>query len=165
MDTLSCGGGEGLLFSLASKWQKEGLDIDEVAKKLDATKSLLHHVFVTDDTSALSQGGIISPTSVVNIKPIFDIMSQGKVGVLSKTMGKKKALNDIAKYVSTTLDKEVSPQIVITYGNEQDAHAIGENLQKLLPFATVVYEAENKFVSAYLGAEAVSVCFFGEARK
>ena len=165
VDTLACGAGEGLLFSLANKWQQEGLDIEETAQKLEETTKLLHHLFISDDLSALEQSGIIPQTSVVNIKLIFDIMSGGKVGVFAKTMGKKKAVGDIVKYVSTTLNKDLLSSVIITYGDEQDAHSIGESLQKLLPSTSICYAKENKFVSAYLGEKAIGVCFFGEARK
>ncbi len=164
LDTLSCGSGEGLLYSLAKAWQKEGLELDQVAQNLKDAIKRLHHVFITDDAIMLANAGII-PTTALNIKPIFDIASNGHVCVLQKTMGKKKALGDIVKYVASTLDKEFCPQVVISYGNEPDARALGENVSKLLPDAKLSYADENVFVSAYLGDNSVSICFFGEARK
>ena len=165
IDTLACGAGEGLLYSYACKLQKEGLTLEEVANRLEEAKQKLHHLFITNDISVLANANIISQTAVVNIKPIFDISSEGRVCVLQKTMGNKKALTDIVKYVAGTLDKDFCPQLVITYGNENEARALGENLANKIADALVEYSQENEFVSAHIGAEAVCICFFGELRK
>ncbi|MBR4801119.1 MAG: DegV family EDD domain-containing protein [Clostridia bacterium] len=165
VDTLSCGAGEGLLFALATKWRENGLNMAEVEARLHEAKLKLHHVFVTDDSNLLSSSGIIPKNEVVNVKPIFDISSGGRVSVLQKTMGKKKALTGIVKYVANTLDKDFCKDVVITYGNEEEAKVICDNLKGKLEGANVVMVKENLFVATYLGESSVSVCFFGEDRK
>lgn len=165
VDSLSCGAGQGLLFALASKWQQEGLGIEEVANKLNETKLSVRHLFITDDAGVLESGGLISPSAVVNITPIFDFAKNGRVCVFQKTLGKKKALGDIVKYVAKTLNKELCPTVFITYGMERDAKTIGEGVLAQVPDANVVYAKENTFLSAYLGDNSVAICFFGEHRK
>ena len=164
VDSLSCGGGEGLLFALAKKWQAEGLDVEQVAEKLEEVKSRLHHVFFTPDTSLLSIGNVLQ-TSIVNIKPIFDIALSGKACVLQKTMGKKKALSDIVKYVSSTIATDICPTVLITSGVDTDAKVLGDGIKAQVEGVNVVYAKENDFVLTYLGEDAVTVCFFGELRK
>ena len=144
--------------------QKEGLDIEQVADKLNAAKIHLHQVFITD-ANMLTSSGLLSPTSVVNIKPIFDLSSQGQIGLLQKTMGKKKALQDIVKYVCSTIDKAFCPVVLITYGTEADAKVVGEGIKKIADDVKVEYANENEFVSAYLGDNSICVSFFGEQRK
>lgn len=165
IDTLSCGAGEGLLWSLACKLQQEGLELEQVAEKIEAAKQRLHHVFVTTDFSALASSSIISQTAVVNIKPIFDVSSEGKVFVLQKTMGTKKALGDIVKYVASTLAKDVDAPLVITYGDVSGAKALADSLKEKVAGARIECSSENEFVSAYIGQEAVCICFFGEQRR
>lgn len=163
VDSLSCGAGEGLLFALAKKWQKEGLEIEEVAAKLEEVKTRLHHVFFTPDTSLLSVGNVLQ-TSVVNIKPIFDVALSGKAYVLQKTMGKKKALSDIVKYVVSTIALDVCPTVMIT-GDEAEAKTLGDSIKAQVKGVKVVYAKEAEFVSTYLSDGAITVCFFGEPRK
>ena len=165
VDSLSCGAGEGLLFALATKWQQEGLTIDEVADKLNLAKLNLHHLFTTDDAGILGNSGLIAPAAVVNITPIFDFGASGHVCVFQKTLGKKKSLSDIVKYVAKTLNGELCPTVVISYGAESDAQTIGKGILAQVPEANVVYAKENQFVTAYLGDNSIAVCFFGEARK
>ena len=166
IDTLSCCGGEGLLFALALKLKEEGLDAIDVAEKLEEFKLKLHHVLYTDDTSLLANSGKIasSATSVLNVKSIFDLTRSGQVGVLAKTMGRKKAITDIIKYVSSTIDK-TKQHVFITYTDEQEAKLVAEKLFTLIPSATIECAPENQFVSTYLGDSSVCVCFFGEPRK
>ena len=166
VDTLSCGGGEGLLLSLACDLQKKGLSIDEVAEKLDEAKLKLHHVIYVDDTSLLANSGIISPSapSIVNVKSIFDLTRHGQIGVHSKTLGRKKAITDIIKYVAGTIDQD-NLRVLITYTDEEEAKLIASRIAALLPSAEIEYKQENDFVSAYLGENSVCVCFFGDERK
>ena len=164
VDTLSCCGGEGLLYSLACDLQKSGLTIDETAEKLDEAKMRLHHVLYVEDTSLLLQSGSPSAPSIVNVKSIFDLTRNGQIGIHAKTMGRKKAITDIIKYAASTIDKD-NQNVVITYTDEQEAKLIASKLSALLPSATIEYKAENPFVSAYLLDNTVCVCFFGEPRK
>ncbi len=165
IDTLSCGAGEGLLYSLALNLQKDGLDIEQVANRLQEAKQKLHHVFITNDFSALSNNDIIAQTAIVNIKPIFDISKGGKVCVLQKTMGNKKAISDIVKYVVSSYDKDINYPLLITYGGKAEAQNLYDNIATKLPDALIEFKQENEFVSAYIGADAVCICFFGESRK
>lgn len=165
IDTLSCGAGEALMLATALKLQKQGLSINEVAKELEESKRFLHQVFIVDETDFLVRSGVISPTAIVNIKPIFDFANSGRLLVLQKAMGRKKALSDMLKYVSKTFDEARCKTLVITYGAEADARALGESIQRQFPTANVKYAQENEHLSAYLGESSVSICFFGEQRK
>ena len=164
VDSLACGGSEGLLFLHAKKLQNAGLSAQEISDKLNEAKHILHHTFITDDMSALETEGIISQTSVVNLNPIFEIGKDGRVVVLQKTMGKKKALADVTKYVLATVNKEFCKTVVITYGNEEWAKTIADAIRQKDSSLTIKFAKANEFTSSYIGSHAVSVCFFGTAR-
>ena len=165
IDSLACGGSEGLLFLHAKKLQNAGLSIDEIAEELNAAKNILHHTFITDDTSALTNDGVIAQTSVVNLTPIFELSKDGQISVLQKTMGKKKVLSDVVKYVTNTLNDNFCSSVVITYGNEEWARKIADDLTDKAPALNIKFAKANNYTSSYIGSHAVSVCFFGETRK
>ena len=165
IDSLACGGSEGLLFLHAKKLQNAELSIDEVAEELNEAKNILHHTFITDDTSALTSDGVISQTSVVNLTPIFELSKDGQISVLQKTMGKKKVLADVIKYVTNTLNDNFCSTVVITYGNEEWARKIADDLIDKAPALNIKFAKANTYTSSYIGSRAVSVCFFGETRK
>ncbi|MBO4554877.1 MAG: DegV family protein, partial [Clostridia bacterium] len=138
--------------------------IDETAEKLDEAKMRLHHVLYVEDTSLLLQSGSPSAPSIVNVKSIFDLTRHGQIGVHSKTLGRKKAITDIIKYVAGTIDQD-NLHVLITYTDEEEAKLIASRLAALLPSAEIEYKQENDFVSAYLGENSVCICFFGDERK
>lgn len=165
VDSLACGGSEGLLFLHAKKLQNAGLDIEEVAEELEHAKNILHHTFITDDISVLANDGIIAQTSVLNLVPIFELSKDGQIGVLQKVMGKKKVLADVTKYVTNTINDNFCSTVVITYGNEEWAKKIADDLAEQAPALNIKFAKANAYTSSYIGSHAVSVCFFGENRK
>ena len=99
--------GEGLLVKLACKLRDEGKSRDEVLEIIESEKMHLQHFILVDDLMYLKRGGRISgPSAAIGtllaIKPIIEFTKQGKLEVIKKEKGIKKALKTIvdefAKY-------------------------------------------------------------------
>ena len=92
VDSLCASTGEGLLLYKADEKKKNGMDIDNLAKWLEATKLHLCHVFTVDDLKFLRRGGRVSATAafagtLLGIKPVLHVDNEGHLIPLGKVRG------------------------------------------------------------------------------
>lgn len=122
VDTLCGSAGYGLLLYLAVQKKNNGASMDEIAKFVEGTKLKVSHWFTVDDLRYLKAGGRISATTallggVLNIKPVMKMDNNGKLISVSKTRGRKAAINAIAeKYAETAIDKR-NGTVFISHGD------------------------------------------------
>ena len=99
--------GQGLLVKLALKMRNEGKTAKETADYINEAKFRLQHLIVADDLYYLKRGGRVSGAaavvgSMLSIKPYIQMDGDGKLNVVEKLHGMKKAIarivDDIAKY-------------------------------------------------------------------
>ena len=94
--------GEGLLVKLACKLRDEGKSRDDVLKIIEEEKMHLQHFILVGDLMYLKRGGRISgPSAAIGtllaIKPIIEFTKEGKLEVIKKEKGLKKALKTIVE--------------------------------------------------------------------
>lgn len=89
----------GMIVLEASKYVRMGLNADEIVKNINEYKNELNLLIVVDTLKYLKKGGRLTGTQamigeMLNIKPILTV-KDGKVVLLDKVRGHKKALNRI----------------------------------------------------------------------
>ncbi len=170
IDSLSGGGGEGLLVYYAKKMQDEGKSIEEVAEWLEEHKHNVHHLFIVNDLANLKNSGRISTIAallgmIVNIKPVLDINTVGGVGVVAKALGRKKAVQDMCKAFEKRFHEEGNDFILIGHTARMDeAEPFGKVLQELVPNVPVKYGCINRLVAGNAGYNSLAVFFMGKKR-
>jgi len=92
--------GEGILVRLACKLRDQGKTNKEVYDIIEDIKCKVQHFVLVDDLMYLKRGGRISgPSAVIGtmlqIKPIIEFTNSGKLEVVRKEMGLKKAMKSI----------------------------------------------------------------------
>lgn len=97
-NTTTCA--EGMLVKLACRLRDEGKTRDEVLDIIEQEKMHIQHFVVVDDLMYLKRGGRVSGASaaigtLLSIKPIIEFTKQGKLEVVRKEKGMKKALKSI----------------------------------------------------------------------
>lgn len=100
IDTLCASLGEGLIDYKALELQKEEKSLEEVAQWVEENKLKICHFFMVEDLNHLQKGGRISKTAavlgtMVQIKPIIYLDNEGKLQIIKKERGRKKAMNKI----------------------------------------------------------------------
>src|SRR5690606_2776456 len=90
--------------------KEEGKTIDEIAAWIEEHKFDFKVLFTVDDLGHLCRGGRISKTtafvgSMINIKPILHINTEGKLVPLSTARGRKKSLNVIFNNMLESMGK------------------------------------------------------------
>lgn len=94
IDSLAASSGYGLIVDTALDMRDGGMEIDKLADWLEKNKNRLHHWFFTSDLKHFKRGGRVSATaavmgSLLNICPILNVNSQGKLIPREKARGKK----------------------------------------------------------------------------
>lgn len=103
-----------VLVDYGMKLREEGKTAQEITNILDEMKSRVKIYAVLDTLENLYRGGRLSKIeagigSLAKIKPLITITEEGKIGVKAKSIGRKKALNDIAKLITDESIDETFP--------------------------------------------------------
>ena len=169
VDSLSGGGGQGLLVYYANKMKTDGKQYDEIVDWLDANRHNVHHLFILDDLTNIKNSGRISAIkafigALLNIKPILTIDANGKVAIVSKSIGKKKAILEMVKIFKETCIPENNDFILVGHTNQpEEANKLVEQL-KVSTGCPIENGCINKLVSANAGYGALALYYIGKAR-
>ena len=126
VDSLTATYGIKVLVDYGMKLRDEGKTAKEIAETLDEIKSKVTIYAVLDTLENLYRGGRLSKIeagigSLAKIKPLITITEKGKIGVKGKSMGKKKALNDITKLMENEhIDREFPVYSLYSLGTENN---------------------------------------------
>ena len=106
IDSLSATYGVRILVDEAVRMRDNGYDAPQIVEAIEALKSRICIHAAVDTLEYLMRGGRVSRIeaaagTVANIKPIITVNREGKVDVISKTIGRGRAINDIAKHLET----------------------------------------------------------------
>ena len=173
VDTLCASMGEGLLVMKAIDMQAEGKSLDEVAAWLEENKLHVITEFVVDDLKHLQRGGRVSKATatvgtIINIKPILHIDSEGKLGSLASVRGKKKALGYVVDEIinkGTGEWKEANKRIAIAHGNCLDeVEKLAQTIKEKCGVEEVIINDINPSIGVHSGPGAIMISFFGTER-
>ena len=171
IDSLSGGGGQGLLLYYANKMNDEGKSYDEIIEWLETNKHRVHHTFIVDDLTNIKNSGRISAVtafigSVLHIKPVMTIDDNGHVAIIAKSLGRKKAILEMIKIFEKNYISEDNDFILIGHTNEI---AEAENLANIIKNKTmnvpIKFGCIDKLVSANAGYNALAIYYIGKNRE
>ncbi|MDA8228931.1 MAG: DegV family protein [Desulfitobacterium hafniense] len=109
-DSGSAASGLGLLAWAAGEWAQDGLSGEEIIRKLAKLKSVTELYFMVDTLEYLRRGGRIGGASalvgtLLQIKPILYLNSNGEIDVYEKVRSKGRAwqrvLSELSRAIST----------------------------------------------------------------
>lgn len=172
LDTLSASAGEMMMIMKALELKKEGKSIDETK---DIIEGLIPHIcahFTVDDLKYLYRGGRLSKTSaivgsLVDVKPILHINTEGGLVALSKTRGRKKSMNVLVNNVSDRLGEWKDKQIAIgiLHGDcEEEAMYLKQLITDKLGYENFLIRPVGPSIGAHSGPGLLGVVFLGEYR-
>lgn len=171
IDSLSGAGGEGLLVYYAKKMQDEGKSMDEIIDWLEKNKLHAQHIFIVNDLVNLKHSGRISTIAallgmIVKIKPVLELSRQGKVAVLAKALGRKKAVSEMVHFFKQVYIPEMNDFILIGHtGFPDEAAELGEKIKECgLPIKEIKYGYINRLVAGNAGYNSLVVFFMGGNR-
>ena len=171
VDTLSGAGGEGLLVYYAHKMQREGKSIEDIAEWVENNKLNAHHCFIVSDLVNLRNSGRISTLAalfgmIVHINPVLELTRQGKIGIVTKSIGRKKSIGEMVKFFKQNFIADQNDFVLIGHTNcPEEAHAFAALIEQISGGVPVRYGYINRLVSGCAGYNALAVFFMGDPRK
>ena len=171
IDSLSGGGGQGILVYYANKMNDEGKSYEEIVEWLETNKHRVNHTFIVDDLTNIKNSGRISAVtafigSVLHIKPVMTIDDNGHVSIVAKSLGRKKAIAEMIKIFEKNYVPDDNDFVLIGHTNEL---AEAENLANIIKDKTqkvpIKFGYIDKLVSANAGYNALAIYYLGKNRE
>lgn len=129
VDPLTATIGQGALVMLAVQCRDEGKSAKETFDYVNSLRPHIQHFIVADDLNYLKRGGRISSAAaavggVLGIKPIISFDNEGRLFMLEKVRGAKKAISFIKKKLETEAPNELKYVFIIHTDNEPAAQEL-----------------------------------------
>jgi DegV family protein with EDD domain len=167
VDTLSATGGMGLLVEKAAENREKGMSIEENAAWLEANRLNVELWFMVDDLMYLKRGGRIPAATAVigtalNIKPILEVDSEGKLITVEKKRGIKTALKALASRYESSSKAEISSRVYIVHGDCSDrADELESMIREINPNADITKMMLCPVIGAHTGPGMAAVIYWG----
>ncbi len=174
VDSLAASSGFGLLVDKMADVRDEGKDIDELLAWVEENKLKLHHWFFSSDLTFYIKGGRVSKTSgfvagILNICPLLNIDSNGKLIPREKIRTKKKAIATIARkmdeHAVNGFDYDGKCYISQSACYE-DAKAVADIIESKFPKLNGKVEINHigTTIGSHTGPGTVALFFWGDER-
>ena len=170
IDTLCASMGEGLLVWYACKKRDEGLSLDEVAQWVLDNRLHLCHWFTVDDLMYLKRGGRISAATalvgtMLQIKPLLHVDDEGHLINMTKTRGRKAAIDAMVKKAQELGAGYDNSTMFISHGGcLSDAEYLSRQLKEKCGVKDVVISYVGAVIGSHSGPGTLALFFLGSHR-
>ena len=170
VDSLCASMGEGLLLDYVIKKADSGASIEETAQYAEQIKRNICHHFTVDNLFHLKRGGRCSSTtaiigSILKIKPVMHVNDDGKLIVVSKAMGRKKAIACLVERMMNSIDVDANEPIFISHGDcIEDAEYLSSLVKAKLPNADITIHYIGAVIGTHSGCGTLALFHKGKNR-
>ncbi|MBR6703018.1 MAG: DegV family protein [Clostridia bacterium] len=163
LDPLTATVGQGLLVSLACDCRDKGMTAKETYDYLMEVRNNIQHCIIPDNLFYLQKGGRVSAVSAVfgtmlSIKPMIVFDEDGKLKVVEKCRGMKKAFSRVLEHIELAPFSEDKKVIVVHTDNEKGASELAKLIEDktgVKPQITVM----GPVIGSHVGPNSVSCCW------
>ena len=173
VDSGSAAIGTGVLVELALRLVQQGMDPQQIARRLETERERVRVVALVDTLEYLKKGGRISKSvalagSLLNIKPVLSIRD-GQIEMLGKARGSKQGNNLLAQQIQNAGGVDFDMPLLLGYTGLSDVM-----LQKYIADSKYLWEdgvqslnttAIGSVIGTHAGPGAVAVAFFQKGSK
>ncbi len=160
VDPLTATVGQGMLVRLAADCRDKGMTAQETYEYLTGIRQKIQHCIIPNDLFYLQKGGRVSAMSavfgtVLNIKPMLSFDMEGKLKVVEKCKGMKKAFMRAVEQMRVAPCDENGIAVVVHTNNYQGAKelaALIETQTGVKPQITIM----GPVIGAHVGPGSVS---------
>lgn len=174
VDSLAASSGYGLLMDTIADKRDSGMDLDTLYQWVLNHLLLLNHWFFSSDLTFYIRGGRISKTSgtignLLNICPLLDVNSEGRLIVRQKVRTKRKVIKEIvAKMEENARDGlDYNGKCYISQSAcYEDAKAVADLIESKFPKLDGKVEINNigTVIGSHTGPGTVALFFWGRER-
>lgn len=161
--------GLGFLVLEARRQIEEGIDFEEVVKRLRGLQKKVKVFFVVKTLEYLRKGGRIGYVAgtigeMLNVKPIISINEEGKYYTYDKVRGRKRSLNKLVEIVREYAEGKKLKLAVMHADALEEAKSVAKKLQ--LPNLDLVGVGEiSPAMVVHAGPGLVGVAFYEENKQ
>ena len=163
LDPLTATVGQGLLVSLACDCRDKGMTAKETYDYLMEVRNSIQHCIIPDNLFYLQKGGRVSAVSAIfgtmlSIKPMIVFDEDGKLKVVEKCKGMKKAFSRVLEHMELAPLNEDKKVIVVHTDNEKGASELAKLIEDKMgvkPQITVM----GPVIGSHVGPNSVSCCW------
>jgi DegV family protein with EDD domain len=146
------------------------MGIDALAKWAEENKLRFVHWVTVEDLVYLKRGGRISGATaaiatILNIKPVMHVDSEGALVAVEKVQGRKKSLRTLFERMEKTVDTNDTDTVFIGHcASPTDASFVAGLVQEKYPDMIVHVDDIGTSVGAHSGPGTVAIFFVGSER-
>lgn len=162
---------EGNLVKVAYALRDKGLSMDENIEVLEKLKNQIQHFIIADDLKYLCRGGRVSAMSatigsLLAIKPIIEFTKYGKLEVVRKESGVKKAYKSVITEVKQhyTFHKEFANPIIVHTNNLSGANTLADMFENEFGMRPEI-RIMGPIIGAHVGPGAVALTFISNEQR
>ena len=160
VDPLTATVGQGMLVVLAADCRDKGMTAKETYDYVMGLRQYIQHCIIPADLFYLKKGGRVSTTSAVfgtmlNIKPMLAFDEEGKLKVVEKCKGMKKAFSRVIDHMNKAPMSELNLAVVVHTNNPtgaQELAALIEEKTGVKPIITIM----GPVIGSHVGPGSVS---------
>lgn len=167
VDSLCAASGGGMLLYKALELKEQGKSLDEIATWVEANKLHVCHDVTVDDLFHLHRGGRVSKTSAVvgtliKIKPIIHVNDEGKLIVIGKERGRKKALMTLIERMEKQSQGFENDIVMITHGDApEDAEYVKKQIEEKFGIKNIMINPLGSVIGSHTGPGVVAIFYMG----
>ena len=166
VDPLTATVGQGLLASIAADCRDKGMTAKATYEYIMGLRQHVQHCIIPDDLLYLKKGGRVSSASamvgtMLSIKPMLTFDEEGKLKVVEKCKGMKKAFSKVIECMSIAPVSSLNKVVVVHTNNYEGARELALLIESRLgvkPAITIM----GPVIGSHVGPGSVSCCWISE---
>lgn len=163
VDPLTATVGQGLLVELAADCRDKGMTAKEAYECVMSLRQNVQHCIIPADLFYLKKGGRVSAVSaavgtMLNIKPMLVFDGEGKLKVVEKNKGMKKAYARVIEHMNVAPFDERGICVVVHTNNYEGANELS-SLIEARTGVTPRVEIMGPVIGSHVGPGSVSCCW------
>lgn len=166
IDSLNLSTGIGLLALKAADLRDAGLSASEITAEIEACGAKVRTAFVIDTMDYLYKGGRCTALqaifgSMLKIRPVINVRSDGTLGVLDKVRGsRKKALDRLlAGFKADLPDVDLNRVFVTHSGCLEDAEYLTSKLNEMAEIKDVLITIAGSTIGSHCGPNSIGILY------
>lgn len=169
IDSKSASVGLGAIVFYANELLKCGKSKEEIIDWVEKNKLKSNHWFIIDSLDHLKRGGRISAASaavgtILDVKPLLNVDDDGKLNVVKKIRGRKKAIRELLEELKNIKNPE-EQTLFINHGDcIKDAEQLKELVLNEVNVKDIFINHIGPIIGSHTGPGMLCLVFMGETR-
>lgn len=168
LDTRGASLGEGLIVLEAAEMAQKGVDMDTIAARVQTLSGKMRQHFMVDDLKFLRKGGRLSGAAalagtLLQIKPILQGDPKGKIVVLCKERGRKKATDKLVQLYQEMVEDKAAPVGISHAAAPAEALHLATALRQAGCTGEILSVCHEPVTGAHVGPGMLAVYFYSQS--